>query len=163
MPAPELTPAEPVSVNKPEEEPAFAPIAAVAENLAPPYITSPLPSVAPSADAPATNPQPEVATKPAPDAANDPVRVVSANLLKSTTPTPTMIAREQSRKRRPAFSREELLAALGANDLTSAKRRDPVTEPGMQYPGVGPSPRVTPPKRESALGRLLHRLTNRHR
>jgi hypothetical protein len=74
-----------------------------------------------------------------------------------------MIAREQSRKRRPAFSREELLAALGANDLTSAKRRDPVTEPGMPYPGVSPSPSVTPPKRESALGRLLHRLTNRHR
>ena len=163
MPAPGRTPAEPASVNKPEEEPAFTPFAAVAENLAQLYATSPLQSVAASADSPATNPQPEVATKPAPDAANDPVRVVSANLLKSTTPTPTMIAREQSRKRRPAFSREELLAALGANDLTSAKRRDPVTEPGMQYPGVGPSPRVTPPKRESALGRLLHRLTNRHR
>jgi hypothetical protein len=75
-----------------------------------------------------------------------------------------MVAREQSRKRRPAFSRNELLAALGADDLSlPRKQHDPITEPGMTYPGVSSSPGVTAPRRESKLGRLLHRLTNRHR
>jgi hypothetical protein len=105
-----------------------------------------------------------VTSSPAPVAAPDPVKVVSAKLVQSPTPTPTMVAREQSRKRRPAFSRNELLAALGADDLSlPRKQHDPITEPGMTYPGVSSSPGVTAPRRESKLGRLLHRLTNRHR
>lgn len=148
MPAqPEFAPA-PASIGAPEQN---APVASTA--AAPAH---PAPVAAQSA--------PAIAPGPAPVAAADPVKVVSAKLVKSPTPTPTMLAREQSRKRRPAFSREELLEALGANDLSLPRRRhDPVTEPGMQYPGVGPATGVSAPKRESKLGRLLHRLTNRHR
>jgi len=148
MPAQGQTPAAPASIGAPEQN---APVASTA--AAPAH---PAPVAAQSA--------PAIAPGPAPVAAADPVKVVSAKLVKSPTPTPTMLAREQSRKRRPAFSREELLEALGANDLSLPRRRhDPVTEPGMQYPGVGPATGVSAPKRESKLGRLLHRLTNRHR
>ncbi len=67
----------------------------------------------------------------------------------------TMKMREESQQRRPAFSREELLAALGANDLPPpAQRHDPGTEPATSYPGPVA-------KRESALARFLHRLADR--
>lgn len=160
---PVRTPTEPAPLSKSASETTIPLIAEVAEKPATPFAALLQPDVASVPKAPPEAQNSPAEAKPDPESANDPVRVVSANLLKSTTPTPTMIAREQSRKRRPAFSREELLAALGADDLTPTKRRDPVTEPGMKYPGVGSSPRVSAPKRESALGRLLHRLTNRHR
>jgi len=140
LPVPAETPAAPSPIDEPQQ----------------PVVANPEP--------PTAEPQPAMATKPAPVADTDPVKVVSSKLVKSTTPTPTMVAREHSRQRRPAFSREELLAALGADELSlPRKRHDPLTEPGMQYPGVGSSRGVSVPKRESALDRLLHRFTNRHR
>jgi hypothetical protein len=109
-------------------------------------------------------PPPAIAQTSEPAAAPGLIEIVSAKLVKSPTPTPTMVAREEPRKRRAAFSREELLAALGADELTlPRRRRDPITEPGVAYPGVGSAAGVSAPRRESRLGRLLHRLTNRHR
>lgn len=69
-----------------------------------------------------------------------------------------MKMRKDSRRRRSAFSREELIAALGASKVKlPAERRDPHTQPGKSHPGVGAAA-----KHKSRLARLFYRLTHRH-
>jgi hypothetical protein len=156
--------AEAQAMTPPGPEPAVPASTIAPEQNAPAASAPQAPSTSTPTPEEIASPAPASPSTPEPLAAAEPVKVVSAKLVQSLTPTPTMVAREHARKRRPAFSREELLAALGADDLTlPRKRHDPVTEPGLTYPGVGSTPGITVPKRESKLGRLLHRLTNRHR
>ncbi len=122
------------------------------------------PEVAPET-APAVTPS--SAPPAASEAKTTPVGVIEAVVARARkvdVPRPpmapaepaTMTMREESRRRQAAFSREELLSALDANDRTvPTDRRDPRTEPGQSYSGA------SVPKRESVLVRFLHRLTHR--
>ncbi len=122
------------------------------------------PDVAPES-APPVNPSsaPPVASEPQ----ATPVSVVEsvvARERKVDAPRPsvdraqsaTMAMREESRRRNSAFSREELLSALASIDPNSpATRSAPSVESAARNAGANAR------KRQSALRRFLHRLTNR--
>jgi hypothetical protein len=159
--APSGTPVETASPAPAAAAPAAEPPPAAAELViprpeAPPSILDPVrivsaklvqstPPVSPEATA---VPEPAPIVVPEPPAPAEGTRP-GAPEAKSAT----MKMREEAQRRAPAFSREDLLAALNAIDAPRLDKRGvPHTEPGTRYAPV------TVHKRESALKRFWHRL-----
>ena len=101
---------------------------------------------------PASSPEGRAASQPTPIVM--PGRPLeAARPATPDTTSATMKMREEARRRGPAFSNEELLAALRATERSSnVRRRDPQPETPHSHPGVAAS------KRESAIRRFWHRL-----
>ncbi len=143
----------PVSPNVAAAAPAPAPIAAEGYEQKPPSLLEPLRVVSARLvqSTPVSAPERQA---PQPAAIVVPERPVAS--APATTPdakSATMKMREEAQRRGPAFSNEELVAALRATERSSTLRRhDPQAETAEPHPGVAAS------KRESAIRRFWHRL-----
>lgn len=143
----------PVSPNVAAAAPAPTPLAAEGHEQKPPSLLEPLRVV--SARLVQSTPV-SVPERPAPQPAAIVVPerpVARAPATTSDTKSATMKMREEAQRRGPAFSNEELVAALRATERSSnLRRRDPQAEADDPHPGVVAS------KRESAIRRFWHRL-----